>query len=94
VGQFSVGANTLTLRSLQRFEETLDPRDFVRISRQYVVNVKHVDRTDIVLGGGMRIQLTNGATIQIARRRVEKFKEMYLLADTRYAVPSRHLTRS
>jgi two-component system LytT family response regulator len=83
----------LTLRSLQRFEETLDPRYFVRISRQHVVNVTHVVRSDIVRAGGMEIELTNGAAVQIARRRVERFKEVYLLADAGFESAPRRPAR-
>ncbi len=73
----------LILRSLQRFEATLDPRNFVRISRQHVVNVTHVVRTDMMNGGGMQLQLTSGIAIQVARRRVERFKEVYLQVETK-----------
>ncbi|WP_295767136.1 LytTR family DNA-binding domain-containing protein [uncultured Mucilaginibacter sp.] len=67
----------LMLRTLQQLEETLNPKHFIRINRQQIVNLRHVVKVNLSLGNRLRLTLSDGFTTEVSRRQVAKFKEQF-----------------
>lgn len=71
---FSGGA-LLINRSLNYLESRLPEKCFFRASRQYVVNLSHVDKLNKIGGGQFKLTLTCGKEIEVSRRRSNDFQE-------------------
>ncbi|WP_345952682.1 LytTR family DNA-binding domain-containing protein [Mucilaginibacter sp. PAMB04168] len=67
--------NPLMLRSLQQLEDTLDPKQFMRINRQQIINLKHILKVGRTFGNRLKVTLSDGATAEVSRRQVAKFRE-------------------
>jgi DNA-binding LytR/AlgR family response regulator len=77
--EFLVGSQTLrSEKSLKELEAELDDRMFVRIDKQYIVNLKYIDRYE---NGSVSIA---GELIKVSRRRLRSFEEKYREYDLRY----------
>lgn len=63
-------------RSLQYLEQRLDPKVFFRANRQYILNLKYIDKIDVWFSGNLKIWLTTGEELEISRRQAIKFKEL------------------
>ena len=61
-------------QSLQSIEELLG-RDFLRVSRFEIVNLKMVLRFDFTIGGTLRIEFKNGMETWASRRYISQIKE-------------------
>ncbi len=61
-------------QSLQSIEELLG-RDFLRVSRFEIVNLKMVLRFDFTIGGTLRIEFKNGMETWASRRYIPQIKE-------------------
>lgn len=79
------GANRpLILRSLNSFEDRLDPEKFFRANRKFIVNLDWVYSIENWFNGGLRIELNyeidgKRETVDISRRQAIRFKEMLSL---------------
>ncbi|WP_158827384.1 LytR/AlgR family response regulator transcription factor [Mucilaginibacter lacusdianchii] len=73
------GNSPLILRSLQQLEETLNPNQFMRVNRQQIVNLNHVIKVDQVYGNRLILVLSDGTQIEVSRRQVARFKEVFSL---------------
>jgi DNA-binding LytR/AlgR family response regulator len=74
-----VGGQTLrSEKTLKELEAELDDRMFVRIDKQYIVNLKYIDRYE---NGSVSIA---GELIKVSRRRLRSFEEKYRKYDLRY----------
>ncbi|MBR6173730.1 MAG: LytTR family transcriptional regulator DNA-binding domain-containing protein [Eubacterium sp.] len=63
--------NRYTVRqSLHEFEEKLDERYFVRISRYEIVNIEKIRKYDFTLGGTLRLELAGGMETWASRRSI------------------------
>lgn len=58
---------TLVTRSLKQLEKTLSNFNFIRIHRQTLVNVNHIDK--YIRGEGGYVILTNGKHLDVSRRK-------------------------
>jgi two-component system LytT family response regulator len=77
--EFLVGSQVLrSEKSLKELEAELDDRMFVRIDKQYIVNLKYIDRYE---NGSVSIA---GELIKVSRRRLRSFEEKYREYDLRY----------
>ena len=65
---YSDGA-LLIKRSLNYLETRLPEKCFFRTSRQYIVNLSHVDKMNKLDGGQFRLILMCGTEIDVSRRR-------------------------
>ena len=63
----------LLLRSLNQLEERLGP-GFARASRQHLVNLAHVRRVVAAGGGGLVLEMSDGAVVDVSRRRAAGFR--------------------
>ena len=61
-------------QSLQSIEDLLG-RDFLRVSRFEIVNLKMVLRFDFTIGGTLRIEFKNGMETWASRRYIPQIKE-------------------
>ena len=75
---FSGGA-LLINRSLNYLESRLPGKCFFRTSRQYIVNLSHVEKLKKIKGGQFRLTLLCGKEIEVSRRRSHNFQERLVL---------------
>lgn len=66
----------LILRSLNSFEERLDPEHFFRANRKFIVNMNWIEKIENWFNGGLQVELRTGERIEISRRQAIRFKEM------------------
>ena len=69
----------LILRSLNSFEERLDPESFFRANRKYIINLKWVSSIENWFNGGLQVELREGEKVEISRRQAIRFKELMSL---------------
>jgi DNA-binding LytR/AlgR family response regulator len=62
-------------KPLTELEEMLDSEVFVRISQSEIINLKKVKRFDFSLTGTIGVELENGESTFVARRRVKNVKD-------------------
>ena len=62
-------------KPLTELEEILDPDLFVRISQSEILNLRKVKSFDFSLAGTIGVELENGESTYVARRRVKNVKE-------------------
>ena len=75
---FSGGA-LLINRSLNYLESRLPQKSFFRTSRQFIINLSHVEKLTKVDGGQFKLTLTCGKEIEVSRRRSNNFQERLVL---------------
>ncbi len=66
----------LILRSLNSFEDRLDPEHFFRANRKFIINLDWVERVENWFNGGLQVELKSGDKVEISRRQAIRFKEM------------------
>jgi two-component system LytT family response regulator len=64
---FHEGRSTLTQQTLQHLETNLDPRQFVRVHRSYLLNVSRVARLEPWGQGSKMAVLSDGRTVPVSR---------------------------
>ena len=64
-----------TARKLYEFEEMLNERNFLRISKSVVINIMKVESIKPALNGRFSCRLLNGEEVIISRKYVNPFKE-------------------
>ena len=69
----------LSLRSLNSFEDRLDPEQFFRANRKYIINLQWVSSIENWFNGGLQVELREGEKVEISRRQAIRFKEMMSL---------------
>lgn len=69
----------LILKSLNNLEKRLDERDFFRINRKFIVNLKELIHIEPWFNGGLQIKLKSGETLEVSRRQASRFKELLSL---------------
>lgn len=67
----------LILRSLNSFEDRLDPEHFFRANRKFIVNLNWIEKVENWFNGGLQVELKTGEKIEISRRQAIRFKEMF-----------------
>ena len=67
----------LILRSLNSFEDKLDPAYFFRANRKFIINLDWVENVENWFNGGLQVGLKSGDKIEISRRQAIRFKEMF-----------------
>ncbi|OFZ15624.1 MAG: DNA-binding response regulator [Bacteroidetes bacterium RIFCSPHIGHO2_02_FULL_44_7] len=66
----------LILRSLNSFEDKLDPEHFFRANRKFIINLNWIEKVDNWFNGGLQVELKSGDKVEISRRQAIRFKEM------------------
>lgn len=66
----------LILRSLNSFEDRLDPEFFFRANRKFIINLNWVENVENWFNGGLQVELRGGDKIEISRRQAIRFKDM------------------
>lgn len=69
----------LILRSLNSFEERLDPEIFFRANRKFIINLQWVSSIENWFNGGLQVELREGEKVEISRRQAIRFKELMSL---------------
>ncbi|WP_128548486.1 LytR/AlgR family response regulator transcription factor [Larkinella soli] len=63
--------------SLSRLETRLDPNDFVRINRSYIINLNYVQEIENYFNGEFHVTLTNGVRLKWSRFYRDNIKAFY-----------------
>lgn len=71
---FQEKRSMLVSRPLGDFEELLTPYNFFRIHRQYLINMRHIQK--VLRTDGGYVLLANGAKLEISRRNRDSFYAM------------------
>jgi two-component system LytT family response regulator len=66
----------LILRSLNSFEDRLDPEYFFRANRKFIINLNWVTNIENWFNGGLQVELREGEKVEISRRQAIRFKEL------------------
>jgi two-component system LytT family response regulator len=69
----------LILKSLNNLEKRLIEKDFFRINRKFIVNLKEVVHIEPWFNGGLQIKLKTGEQLEVSRRQSAKFKDLLSL---------------
>ncbi len=64
----------LIRRSLNSFEQQLDPQMFFRANRRQILNLNWIESTALAVDGGLSIRLRGGQTIDLSRRRSDDLR--------------------
>lgn len=73
---FKTAAGTFeATQKLYEIEESLDEKQFIRISRAEIVNIKKISRLDLGLTGTIKIIMSDGSESYTSRRNVNKLKK-------------------
>lgn len=67
----------LILRSLNSFEDRLDPEHFFRANRKFIVNLNWIEKVENWFNGGLQVELKTGEKIEISRRQAIRFKDIF-----------------
>ena len=65
----------MLLRSLNSFQELLDPTYFFRANRKHILNIEWISEIETWFNGGLMVSLSTGEKIEISRRQALRFKE-------------------
>ncbi|WP_375444629.1 LytR/AlgR family response regulator transcription factor [uncultured Fibrella sp.] len=71
----TTGEKYLVSKTLGDVQEMLESRNFLRVHRQYVVNLDHIKR--LVKGEGTYLVLTNGTSIPVSRQQKDRLMERF-----------------
>lgn len=69
----------LILRSLNSFEDRLDPEFFFRANRKFIINLQWISSIENWFNGGLQVELREGEKVEISRRQAIRFKELMSL---------------
>jgi len=65
----------MVAKTLGDVQEVLEAGDFVRVHRQYIVNLAHIQK--LVKGEGTYLLMTNGTSIPVARQQKDRLMERF-----------------
>ena len=66
----------LIRRSLTQLEARLPDNTFFRVSRQYIINLQHIDNLTPAVNGNLEVTLRTGLTLEMSRRQSLLFREI------------------
>lgn len=69
------GHKHLISKTLREIQETLEERNFLRISRQHLINLDHIAK--FMKGEGSYVVMTDGQSLTVARSQKEKLIERF-----------------
>ena len=69
------GEKYLVSKTLGDVQDMLESRNFLRVHRQFVVNLDHIKR--LVKGEGTYLVLTNGTSIPVSRQQKDRLMERF-----------------
>ncbi len=69
------GEQYIVSKTLGDVQDVLETRDFVRVHRQFMVNLEHIQK--LVKGEGTYLLLTNGVSIPVARQQKNRLMERF-----------------
>ncbi len=67
----------LILRSLQQIEDSIDPKQFIRINRAQIINIKYIKEIAEWFGDRLKLILISGKEVEVSRRQVNRFREIF-----------------
>jgi len=65
----------MILKTLTYLEKRLKPDLFFRANRSQIINLKRIEKVDPWFGQSMKLELANGESVEVSRRRSKEFRE-------------------
>ena len=65
----------MVAKTLGDVQEVLEAGDFVRVHRQYIVNLTHIQK--LVKGEGMYLLMSSGTSIPVSRQQKDRLMERF-----------------
>lgn len=73
------GNSPLILRSLQQIEDSIDPKQFIRVNRAQIINIKYIKKIAEWFGDRLRLILISDEEVEVSRKQVNRFREIFSL---------------
>ncbi len=73
---FFEGHSAFVRKALSNIEKRLPRERFFRASRQYVVNLHHIERIDESIGDGYELTMDDGKLIEVSRRNAAELRAL------------------
>lgn len=70
------GKSPLLPRSLSYLEAKLDSANFIRVNRQQIVNLAHIERVEPWVTDGLLLKLTSGHEVEVSRRQAKELRRL------------------
>jgi two-component system LytT family response regulator len=58
-------------------EDHIDPKQFIRINREQIINLKYIKEITEWSSNRLKITLTTGEDVEVSRRQVHEIKDLY-----------------
>lgn len=62
------------LKKLYELEEALNPKEFCRISKSEIINIKKISKVDLSISGTLRVIFKDGTDTYASRRNIRNLK--------------------
>jgi len=69
--------NFLKEKTMKFYEENLDPKNFIRIHRSYIVKISNIKQIDLLEKDSYKIILTDGTHLPVSKSGYQKIKELF-----------------
>jgi len=73
---YDMGGKHLKNGSLKEYEERLDPANFIRIHRSYMININRINRIEKYGKESYKVIMKSGEPLSISRNRYQRLKEV------------------
>jgi two-component system, LytTR family, response regulator len=73
---YTVERKYLKQKTMKYYEENLNPKDFIRIHRSYIVNLKEIKQIDLLEKETYQVTLTDKKKLPLSKSGYDKLKEL------------------
>lgn len=67
----------LKQKTMKYFEEHLDPKEFIRVHRSYIVSIKHISQIELMEKETFQLTLDRGKSLPVSKTGYTRLKEIF-----------------